>query len=430
MHGVSAVSRVQEALERAHASQTEINAFTLIDDERALERAAALDATIQRGEYAGPLAGVPVALKDLINQAGHTTTCGSAFYREEPPTSAICVQRLEDAGAVIIGRTGLHEFAFGFSSENPHFGPVRNPWDTGTSPGGSSGGSAASVAAGITPIAIGTDTGGSVRVPAGLCGTFGLKVTHGRIPLDGVFPLVSSVDTVGPLADSIDNIEVSYRVMSDDEAPEPESRKLSFGIPQPWHDEADFQGDVLTQFENAVLAMRDLGHEITEIPMPEVTVPGEIWNAIAAEVTEVHREFRNAGKPYGADVAQRLDDAAVVTAEQTAVARAWQLRLRDQFDRALQQVDFLLTPTTPAMRKEIGVDMIGGHHYRNVISYFSALVNQSLHPAIAMPVLGSGTPPISIQVIGGLNRETDLIAAGRSLEASGLVGFKPASGIA
>ena len=430
MHGVSAVSRVRQALEMAHASQPEINAFTLIDDERALERAAGIDATIQRGEYAGPLAGVPVALKDLINQEGHTTTCGSAFYREEASTSATCVQRLEDAGAVIIGRTGLHEFAFGFSSENPHFGPVRNPWDTATSPGGSSGGSAASIAVGITPIAIGTDTGGSVRVPAALCGTFGLKVTHGRIPLDGVFPLVSSVDTVGPLADSIDNIDISYRVMSEDDTPEPEPTGLRFGIPQPWVEDAPFSGDVAIEFEKAAIAIRDLGHEVTDIPMPEVTVPGEIWNAIAAEVTDVHREFRLAGKPYGDDVAQRLDDAEVVTPEQTAVAHQWQLMLRDRFDQALQQVDFLLTPATPAMRKEIGNDMIGGHHYRKVISYFSALVNQSLHPAIAAPLLGSGSPPFSIQVIGGMNREVDLIAVGRSLEGAGLVGFKSVSGIA
>ncbi len=128
------------------------------------------------------------------------------------------MSRLEAAGAVVIGRTGLHEFAFGFSSENPHFGPVRNPWDPDTSPGGSSGGSAAAVAAGITPVAIGTDTGGSVRVPAALCGCFGLKVTHGRIPLDGVFPLATTVDTVGPLADSIDALDSSYRAMSGDTA--------------------------------------------------------------------------------------------------------------------------------------------------------------------------------------------------------------------
>ena len=132
---------------------------------------------------------MPVGIKDLIDHEGRVTTAGSAFYRHEADRSSPVVSRLEEAGAVVIGRTGLHEFAFGFSSENPHFGPVRNPWDPDTSPGGSSGGSAAAVAAGITPVAIGTDTGGSVRVPAALCGCFGLKVTHGRIPLDGVFPL-------------------------------------------------------------------------------------------------------------------------------------------------------------------------------------------------------------------------------------------------
>ena len=133
---------------------------------------------------------MPIGLKDLIDQEGQITTCGSAFYRHQAITSAAAVARLEQAGAVIIGRTGLHEWAYGFSSENPHFGPVRNPWNTQNSTGGSSGGSGAAVAAAITPISIGTDTGGSVRVPAAMCGTFGLKVTYNRIPLDGVFPLV------------------------------------------------------------------------------------------------------------------------------------------------------------------------------------------------------------------------------------------------
>ena len=160
MFGVSAVSRVQQALDAAHASQASLNAFTFIDDDGALQRAEQIDARIQAGEYAGPLAGVPIGLKDLIDQAGRTTTCGSAFYRYEAETTAPAIKRLEEAGAVIIGRTGLHEWAFGFSSENPHFGPVRNPWDPSTSTGGSSGGSGAAVAAGITPISIGTDTGG------------------------------------------------------------------------------------------------------------------------------------------------------------------------------------------------------------------------------------------------------------------------------
>ncbi|MGH8945669.1 MAG: amidase family protein, partial [Acidimicrobiia bacterium] len=169
----AAAPRVERALERARASQGELNAFTSFDEE-AVDRATRLD---QEGA-SGPL-GVPVGVKDLIDHEGRVTTCGSVFYRHVASDTAPSIERMEQAGSVVIGRTGLHEWAFGFSSENPHWGPVRNPWDPQTSPGGSSGGSAVSIAAGITPIALGTDTGGSVRVPAALCGTFGLKVTHG-----------------------------------------------------------------------------------------------------------------------------------------------------------------------------------------------------------------------------------------------------------
>jgi Asp-tRNA(Asn)/Glu-tRNA(Gln) amidotransferase A subunit family amidase len=244
----SAVERVRAALERAHGTQDTLNAFISIDDERALERAADIDARLQSGDDVGPLAGVPVALKDLIDHEGRTTTCGSAFYAKVADTTARSVRLLEEAGAIVIGRTNLHEWAFGFNSENEHWGAVRNPWDPSTSAGGSSGGSGAAVAAGITPIAIGTDTGGSVRVPAALCGTFGLKVTYGRIPIDGVFPLVPSVDTVGPLADSMDNIAMSYRAMSGDEEPEPPRRSLRFGVPEPWYGGAPMADDIRSAF--------------------------------------------------------------------------------------------------------------------------------------------------------------------------------------
>ena len=252
MLGVSATDRVSEALRLAHESQPSLNAFIDIDDEHALARAGEIDGVIESGTYAGPLAGTPIGLKDLIDHQGRETTCGSAFYRVTADSSATAVRRLEEAGGVIVGRTGLHEFAFGFSSENVHFGAVRNPWDVDTSPGGSSGGSGAAVGAGITPIAIGTDTGGSVRVPAALCGCYGLKVTYGRIPLDGVFPLVASIDTVGPLANSIENIDLAYRAMSGDDAPEPSLRPLRIGVPQPWYDDAPMDDRVAAAFDGAV----------------------------------------------------------------------------------------------------------------------------------------------------------------------------------
>ena len=279
-----------------------------------------------------------------------------------------------------MGRTGLHEFAFGFSSENPHFGPVRNPWDPATSPGGSSGGSGAAVAAGITPIAIGTDTGGSVRVPAALCGCYGLKVTHGRVPLEGVFPLVPSIDTVGPLADSIENLDTAYRVLSGDTSVEPSPDRLRIGIPQPWTDDAPMDDAVDAAFTLATQHLTELGHEVVTVHLPEVLPGREIILAIAEEVTDVHREFRAQGS-----LTVRMSRRGSKTVRPSPPrsrrsVRAWQQMVRGRFADAFETVDLLVTPTVPVMRKVIGVDTIGDLHYRVVLSWFTALVNHTLHP--------------------------------------------------
>ncbi len=422
----TAVERVEIALQAAHATQGTLNAFTYLDDERSLTRAAEMDADLAEGALPGLLTGTPVALKDMIEHEGRTTTCGSAFYRSKATSTAPAVARLEAAGAVIIGRTGLHEFAFGFSSENPHFGPVRNPWDPSTSPGGSSGGSAAAVGAGITPVAIGTDTGGSVRVPAALCGCYGLKVTHGRVPLEGVFPLASSVDTVGPLASDIDGIDRMYRVLSGDDSPEPEPTGLLLGVPQPWVDDAPTETRVAEAFESAVAELRAMGHEVTPVEMPGVLPAPELIDAIAGEITAVHAGYRAQGLPYGNDVARRIDDCAATDSDRIEAGRQWQLMIRDRYAEAFRSLDLLITPSIPVMRKEIGVDTIGDRHYRAVLSWFSALVNHTLHPALALPLAGTGAPPVSLQVIGPLGSETALIGFGRSLERAGMSRFTPA----
>jgi 1-carboxybiuret hydrolase len=424
--GVSATTRVNEALRLAHQSQPSLNAYTDIDEERALARADEIDNVIMSGEHAGHLAGTPIGLKDLIDHQGRVTTCGSAFYRFTALRSATAVERLEDAGAVIVGRTGLHEFAFGFSSENPHFGAVRNPWDTSTSPGGSSGGSGASVGAGITPIAIGTDTGGSVRVPAALCGCYGLKATHGRIPLDGVFPLVASIDTVGPLANSMENIDLAYRAMSGDDTPEPAAGPLRIGIPQPWYDEAPIEAGVASAFTDAVAAIAAMGHEVRAMALPDVVPGREVIFAIAEEVTAVHAGYLGADLPYGDEVRDRLLDCASVTPEEMARGRDWQMMIRSRFADAFETVDLLLTPTVPAMRKVIGEDSIGSLHYRAVLSWFTSIVNHALVPALALPIHGTTGPPPSLQLVGPLGSEGRLIGFGRALEENGLVGFAPA----
>lgn len=427
---MSATARVESALRAAQAGQAAINAFTFLDHEAALRRAASIDERGMAGDGVSTLAGTPVALKDLIDHQDRVTTCGSAFYRHLASETAPCVARLEKAGAVVIGRTGLHEFAFGFSSENPHWGPVRNPWDTATSAGGSSGGSAAAVAAGITPVAVGTDTGGSVRVPAALCGTYGLKVTYDRIPLHGVFPLVASIDTVGAIADSIGGLALAYRAMSGDDTPAQPPGRLRFGVPQPWCAGAPMGDDMAQAFEDVVLRLGELGHEVHPIEMPDVSPSPRLLDAIAVEVTSVHGVFRSRGEPYGEDVARRLDEAAEVTAERAEEGRRWQEMIRSRFADAFHTVDYLVTPSVPVRRKVIGHDRIGDRHYRGVLSYFTAVVNHSLHPALALPITDSGRPPASLQVMGPMHSEPGLLGLGSSLENQGLVGFQPPPGTA
>lgn len=416
---VAAVDVAAIALDAAGADTT--NAFTSLD-EHVAQHAAIVDRAVAEGAPGGLLAGVPIAVKDVIDHAGRTTTAGSTFYRSEAGITAPALHRLETAGAVVIGRTGLHEFAFGFSSENPWFGPVHNPWDHALSPGGSSGGSAAAVAAGIVPIALGTDTGGSVRVPAALCAVAGLKVTHGRIPLDGVFPLVPSLDTVGAIARTLDDLEVATRIMAGDDHPwETEDSPVRLLVPLHWVDTAALTHGTREAFGSFLAAAADTGIAVEERDLVDLG-PSPLQGAlIGPEVAAIHREWRNEGLPYGADVGERIDAALAVGPEEVDEALRWQLRLIEAMDAATADGALLVTPTVAAMDKRIGEDIIEGHHYRSLLSWFTAPVNTSGCPALSMPVAGPGRMP-SIQLIGPRWSEARLLNTARILEERGLLG--------
>ena len=443
---LSAREVTTETLNALHDRQADLNVTTLID-EQALRRAAELDARVTAGEDPGPLCGVPVVLKDLINQAGLPNTCGSAFYRIVPEHSAPVVQRLEAAGAVIVARAGLHEFAFGFSSENQWFGPVRNPHDPATSPGGSSGGSAAAVAAGLTPISIGTDTGGSIRVPAALCGIFGLKVTHGRVPLTGVFPLGPSLDTVGPLAANTADLAQTYRVLAgwhpDDHwsalrPATPDRRsdplppaKIRIGLPSQWLSGAPYTPGVEDLWQSAVHRLADLGVEVRPFDDPVISAPGRFVDILYPQVAAVHRTWWDAGKPYGAEVADRIGEALRVggthPSDALLGAQAWQSLLRNRMAAAFQRFDLLATPTSGGLRKVIGAPELntnqGRMFYRLVLSWFSSLVNTSGCPAISIPMPRSdqtGGVPFSLQLIAPWWREELLLRTAATLEREGL----------
>ncbi|MCJ7726893.1 MAG: amidase, partial [Acidimicrobiia bacterium] len=420
-----------------------LNAFIAVDAEAVLQRAASLDAARDSGAPAGPLLGVPVALKDLIDQAGMPTTCGSGFYREVPDRSATVVDRIEAAGGVIVGKTGLHEFAFGFSSENPWFGPVRNPWDPDTSPGGSSGGSAVAVAAGMSTLGVGTDTGGSVRVPAALCGVYGLKVTHGRVPLTGVFPLAPSLDTVGPMARSVADLALLYRVLEGDHPADPWSiphprstgdgaiplAGLRVGVPSEWLD-TPMDEVVRTGFEWALQRLEELGAVVAAVSEPMLRPGPMITASLRPEVAAVHRQwFSQDPSRYGDDVRYRMAPAFDTDPDDYRSALAWRESLRAAFDRLFAGYDLLATPTVAARRKVIGeataATEAGPVPYRNAFSWFTPLVNQAGVPAIAMPLGLPGNPPPSLQLIGPRWGEGFLLGVGTSLEEAGVVGYRP-----
>ncbi len=435
---VTATDIVASHLARAESVQPTLNAFTYLDTERAMEAAADVDKGVRGGTIPGPLAGVPIAVKDLIDHVDRPNTAGSSLPPVIPTSSAPAITRLEEAGAIIIGRTGLHEYAFGFSSENHWFGPVRNPWDVTLSPGGSSGGSGAAVAAGIAAAALGTDTGGSVRVPAALCGVVGLKVTHGRIPLIGVFPLAPSLDTVGPLARNVADTALTYMVIAGHDPRDPWSapRKvetpgkparledLTLGIPHPWVDLPQTE-EVAESFAAALDALATAGVHLLQLDLPRLVPAPELELSVYPEVAIVHRDrWHDHPDSYGPDVGKRLGEVFDIDPSDYVRAQEWRALLRHTAESALINCDALLTPSVAASRKQIGIETIemGDElvSYRPQLSRYSALVNHTGLPALTLPLDRDGVPPPSIQIIGRRWEESRLLEIGYGLENEGL----------
>ena len=330
------ISRVDDELN----SFTSVNAFARLHAQYSAHRIAS--------GQARPLEGVPVAVKDLIDTDFLPTTYGAAIYRgHQPGVNAEVVQRLLDAGAVIIGKTATHEFAWGVTTDNPHFGPTRNPWDPQRVPGGSSGGSAVAVAAGFCPIAIGTDTAGSIRIPAALCGVVGLRPTHGSVSAQGVHPLAPSLDTVGPMARTVADLRLAAKVLNPafpQDAPRKRLRVAALGSGGAGH------ALDLAAVERALdLLSKDPRFEVIELDFDlEARDAYALMSTIVlAEGLRTHRArgtWPSQAEQYGADVRQRLEYAASVSGADYARAMEERDKLRARVRRFLQDVDVLVGP--------------------------------------------------------------------------------------
>jgi aspartyl-tRNA(Asn)/glutamyl-tRNA(Gln) amidotransferase subunit A len=434
---LSPVEVVKTLLARIEGDET--NAFITVTAERALEEASLAEREITAGRHKGPLHGVPIALKDLIFTRDVRTTMASDFFAAHvPDRSATVARRLEDAGSVLIGKTNTHEFAYGPTGDRSFFGPTRNPHDTGKITGGSSGGSGAAVAAGLCYGALGSDTGGSIRIPAALCGVVGMKPTFGRVSKTGVFPLAWSLDHVGPITRTVEDNALMLNALaghdpedlySADLASEDFARDLergtqgaAMGVPSSFYFE-HLDGEVEERVNEAVEVFASLGTEIRKVEVPH------LWDTLhaqrlvlAAEAYAVHEERLETNPDRFDDHGlERLLNGENLKAYRYANAQQRKLRSRREFANVLREVDVLLTPTVPIPAPEIGQRETTIDGYEEAV--YSALTrltgptNLNGLPSLSIPC-GTTTSglPVGLQLIGRPFDEATLYRFGRAHE--------------
>lgn len=357
---VSPVEITRACLERIEKLNPALNAFITVTAESALAEARAAEAEIGRGEWRGPLHGVPVALKDLIDTANVRTTAGSALYKDRvPERDAEVVRRLRQAGAVIVGKNNLHEFAYGGSSLVSYFGEVHNPWDVGRMAGGSSGGSVAAVVAGLAYATIGTDTAGSIREPAALCGCVGLKPTYGRVSSRGVIPLSRLLDHVGPLAATVADAAIVLQAIAGYDAADitscdvpvadyaggfrEEAKQMRVGVPRDYFFE-DLDPEVAAALEHALQGIATLVAEMKEV---RLDVPTD--RTLQAAEAYAYHAANVAASPalYQPETVRRIRSGEKVTAAEYIERRRELEAARRGIGAVFAGVDVLVTPTTP-----------------------------------------------------------------------------------
>ena len=450
---------VEAYLERIDAHDGELHCFIHVRAEQALAEADRLDAAGRSG-----LAGVPIALKDILCVRGEETTAGSRILQGHRPLyDAGAVTRIRDAGLIPIGKTNMDEFAMGSSTEHSAFGPTRNPWDPELVPGGSSGGSAAAVAAGFAPLALGTDTGGSIRQPAALCGVVGLKPTYGAVSRHGLIAFGSSLDQIGPFALTVRDAALALRVVAGRDRCDSTSVELPEPIAIP--EREDMEGtvigvptDLLAQgvetgvresFDAALEQARGMGASIREIALPTAAHalpayylinPAEASANLARfdgvryglrleepgdTIVEMYSRTRSQG--FGAEVKRRIMLGTYVLSEgyydaYYGQAQRTRTLIRREFDRAFGEVDLIATPASPTVAFPIG-DRVDDPWAMYACDLFTVPVNLAGLPGLSLPSGLSEGLPVGFQLIGPAFSENRLLAAAHALETA--IGFEP-----
>ena len=414
-------------IRRIEALDPELNCFTAKTFERARAEAAWVDATVQAGGDPGPLAGVPFAVKNLFDIVGLPTLAGSKIRREAPPPKQDSphVQRLNEAGAVLLGALNMDEFAYGFVTENAHDGPTRNPHDTTRIAGGSSGGSAAAVAAGLCVLSLGSDTNGSIRLPAGLTGIYGLKPSYGRVTRAGTFPFVDSFDHIGPFARSAADLALAYDLLQDEDAASPVLGQAAdaarVAVLDDW-----FQHGASAEMLEAVRTVAVALGGTQSVTLPEAKRARAAAFCISAfEGGQLHKPNLIA-RPQDYDPATlpRLIAGALQPAETIYQAQRFRAWFREQALKLFERHDLLLAPATPITAPLIGQPSfeLAGEQVplRANIGLYTQPISFIGLPVVCVPVASSGLPR-GVQIIAAPGREALALAAAARLEAAGVL---------
>jgi aspartyl-tRNA(Asn)/glutamyl-tRNA(Gln) amidotransferase subunit A len=404
-----------------------LNAFITVTSDSARARAAELDGELASRRDYGPLHGIPIAHKDLIATKHVRTTSGSKLFADYVPDhDALVVEKLNAAGAVMVGKTGLHELAYGITSDNPHFGTIRNPRNPAHIPGGSSGGSGVAVATGMALMATGTDTGGSIRIPASYCGVVGIKPTYGLVSVAGVRPLGFSLDHIGPLTATVADARVSLNSMADGARclPAPNSvREIRVGVPENFYF-TQVAPEVREAVHRAAKRAEGLGARVIPVRVPDIdALSAASLVTLLSEAAALYEPYLDRQNEIGIDVQALLYQGRLVPATDYVNAQRLRKVLANEFRALFRSIDCLFTPATPITAPRIGqrdVEIDGETiDVRLVTTRFARGFNALGFPALVMPCGESADGmPIALQMVGRPFEENLLFKLGEALESA------------
>jgi aspartyl-tRNA(Asn)/glutamyl-tRNA(Gln) amidotransferase subunit A len=438
---ISPVELFNEAIERIHELQPKLNSFITITEAEGRRAATEAEAEIRNGHYRGPLHGIPISIKDLFATRGVRTTAGSKVLGNwVPDYDATAVARLQQAGMVMVGKTNMHEFAYGVTNDNPHYGPARNPWDPTRVPGGSSGGSGAAVASSQCTASLGSDSGGSIRIPSAVCGVVGLKPTYGRVSRYGAIPLAWSLDHVGPLTKTVEDAAIMLAAIAGPDPKDPSAssqplpdyrqemrgsiRGLRLGVPRQYFSE-HVDPEIQKLVSAAIQQLESLGATRVGVDIPDLEICSAMEAHITlAEATSYHEPYlKKQADDYGPGVRTDLEAGRYLLATDYVKSQRARTLLQRNFNEAFKQAEVIVFPTVPALPPLVGEVLVQSgdlqEHVIDAFLRFNIPYDLTGFPAISIPCGFSASGlPVGLQIAGKAFDEATILRVASAYEQS------------